>query len=121
MQVEPSFEEGELIIYYVEREEALDFDKLVRFNCFKRQKKWVRSSPNHNIQSLTVGESVLVVLEEKLSGKRIVAQVSNKDYDGSEIQIGQRISRISGEVDINCGMRGLNSLIENKTKLIIFQ
>ena len=46
--------------------------------------------------------------------------VSNEQWKGEEIEAGRRISRIEGELDVDSSMRGLNSLIVDKNKLIIF-
>lgn len=46
--------------------------------------------------------------------------MGNESLDGSELVIGKRITRIEGEIDINSSMRGLNSLVIDKNKLIVF-
>lgn len=53
----------------------------MKYNCHKknRQSLFVKS---HHIVSIAVGNSVIVVLEEKLSGNRTVVQIANEDYDG---------------------------------------
>ena len=68
--------------------------------------------------SFSVGESVLTVLEK--GEIKTVVQVVNEEWNGGEVEVGKRISKINGEADVNCSMRGLNSLVENKNKLIIF-
>jgi hypothetical protein len=40
--------------------------------------------------------------------------------DGGEIEWGKRISKAEGELDINSSFRGLNSLVVDKNKLIVF-
>ena len=55
-----------------------------------------------------------------MTTQKIVAEVANQHMDGGEVQIGRRISRAEGELDINSSFRGLNSLVIDKNKLIIF-
>jgi hypothetical protein len=109
--------EGQLLAFFVEREE--ERDRLVRFNCHTGERESLVSTQSH-ILSLAVAEGVLVVLENKYTGQKIVAQVGNESFDGGEIVVGKRISRVEGELDINSSMRGLNSLVIDKNKLIIF-
>lgn len=53
--------------------------------------------------------------------QKLVAQVGNEKFDGSEIQFGRMISNCDqAELNINSSMRGLNSLVIGKTKLVIF-
>jgi hypothetical protein len=51
---------------------------------------------------------------------KIVGQVANSSFNGSEIEVGRRISKAEGELDISSSLRGLNSLVIDKNKLIIF-
>jgi len=67
-----------------------------------------------------VSEHILAILENKFTGKKTLAQIANENFNDGEIEIGKRISRLDGELDINCSMRGLNSLVVDKNKLIIF-
>lgn len=80
---------GELFLYYVERSEAEE--RLVQFSCHKKAKRWVRTR-KYNILSLTVAEDIILVLENKETQKKIVAQIVNEDFDGSEIEFGRMIS-----------------------------
>ena len=70
--------------------------------------------------SLAVAEEVIAVVESKTTSQKMVLGVTNEVWDGSEVQVGKRISRAEGELDINSSMRGLNSLIIDKNKLIVF-
>jgi hypothetical protein len=69
---------------------------------------------------LAVADQILLVLEDKYSMQKLVAQVTNEVFDGTEIVLGKRISRAQGELDVSSSQRGLNSLIVDKNKLIIF-
>ena len=109
--------EGELIVYFIEHEE--ERDRLVRYNCHSQERATLVSSGSH-ILSVAVAESVLVILEDKFTTQKMVAEVANEEYNGGEIVVGRRISRTEGEFDINSSMRGLNSLVIDKNKLIIF-
>ena len=69
---------------------------------------------------MAVAEQILVVLEDKFTMQKLVAQVVNEAFDEREIVLGKRISRTQGELDVSSSQRGLNSLIVDKNKLIIF-
>lgn len=62
------------------------------------------------------------MLEGKKDSSKIVAQVANEEFDGSEIQFGRTILEPdqTNDLSINSSLRGLNSLIVGKTKLVIF-
>ena len=77
-------------------------------------------SVENHILNLAVSDHLLAVIENKFTGKKLVAQVANEEWNDGEIEIGRRITRVEGELDIDCSMRGLNSLIVDKSKLIIF-
>lgn len=109
--------EGQLIAYFVERLE--DKDRLVQFNCHTGLRESVVSTQRH-ILTFAISEHILTVLEDKYSAKKIVGQVANKNFNDSEIEVGRRISKIEGELDISCSIRGLNSLVIDKNKLMIF-
>lgn len=81
-EIKPVVKEGELLVYYVEREENLD--RLVEYNCHKKEKKSLTSTHNH-ILSIAVADRVIAVLENKLTTQKIVAEVANEQMDGSEI------------------------------------
>jgi len=91
----------------------------VEFNCENYQRNQLTSKQAH-ILSIAATEQIMVVLEDKFSMQKLVGQIANESLDGGEILIGKRISRTQGELDINCSQRGLNSLIVDKNKLIIF-
>ena len=76
-------------------------------------------STQSHILTISVADHILTVLENKFTGKKLVAEVANESLDGKEIIIGKRITRVEGELDINCSLRGLNSLVIDKNKLII--
>jgi hypothetical protein len=96
-----------------------DRDRLVQFNCHTGLRESLTTTQNH-ILTIAVSEHILVVLEDKFTGKKTLAQVANESFNDGEIEVGKRISRVDGELDINCSMRGLNSLVVDKNKLIIF-
>lgn len=92
---------------------------LVEYNCHRRIKKYLKSTRAH-ILSLAIAEGVIAVTEDKRTGKKLIVQVANEEFDGGEIVIGKRITKVEGELDINSSLKGLNSLIEDKNKLIVF-
>lgn len=96
-----------------------DRDRLVRFNCHSGVRESLTAT-RHHILSIAAAEQVLVVLEDKFTNKKMVAEVANASFNEGEIEVGKRISRVEGELDINCSMRGLNSLVVDKNKLIVF-
>ena len=110
--------EGQLMAYFVERLE--DRDRLVQFNCHNKSRESLVSIKKH-ILNISVSDTVLTVLEDKITQRKLVAQIANEKFDDNEIEIGRRITRCEGgDLDINCSLRGLNSLIVDKTKLMIF-
>jgi hypothetical protein len=60
------------------------------------------------------------VLEDKTTTRKIVAQIVNEEFNGGFIETGRVISKVEGELDINSSLRGLNSLVIDKNKLVIF-
>lgn len=85
--------EGELFAYFVERLE--DRDRIVQFNCHKNTRETVVSIDNH-ILNLAVSDHILTVIENKFTGKKIVAQIANAELNDGEIEIGKRITRVEG-------------------------
>lgn len=51
-------------------------DRLVEYNCHKKDKKSLTSTQNH-ILSIAVADKVIAVLENKLTTLKIVAEVAN--------------------------------------------
>ena len=50
-----------------------------------------------------------------------MAQIVNEKLDGGEIILGKTIENCEGDLQVDCcGRGGLNSLIVDKTKLVIF-
>ena len=100
----------------MERED--NFDRLVQYNCHSKVKTHIKSTNNH-ILSLAVSDQVIAVIESKMNAQKMIVEVSNELWAGEELIPGRRISKVDGELDINSYLRGLNSLLIDKNKLII--
>jgi hypothetical protein len=114
-EVKTVVKDGALMAYFVERLE----DRLVQFNCHTGVRESLVCIHSH-ILTIAISEHILAVLENKLTGKKMVAQIANESFDDGEIEVSRNFSRMEGELDINCSMRGLNSLVVDKNKLMIF-
>ena len=104
------------MFYYIEQGEI---DKLIQYNCQTRCKGYLFTT-KYLILSFTVAEEIICILEEKETRKKIIAQITNEKFNGEEIAIGKVIESCQGDLQVNSSWRGLNSLVVDKTKLVIF-
>ena len=67
-----------------------------------------------------MAEEIICIFEHKYSQKKLIAQIANDVFDGSEIEMGKSIDSCQGDLMVDSSCRGLNSLVVDKTKLVIF-
>ena len=64
--------------YFIERLE--DRDRFVQYNCHTNHRSSVVSIENH-ILTISISDHILAVLENKFTGKKIVAQIANEAFN----------------------------------------
>lgn len=71
----------QFFLYYAEHGET---DKLIEYNCTNQLKKYLLTKKYH-ILSISVGEEIICVLEDKQTQRKLIAQVVNGSFDDKEM------------------------------------
>lgn len=112
----------QLVLYYVEHDSNKETNKLVQYNTETKVKRWVMIPAMYQPLSLAVGVDVVLLLENTMAmnDEKVIVQVVNQEWAGEELIMGKKIEQLNGEVHVDAGLRGLNLMVVNKNKLVVF-